>query len=58
MPENLSRFLIDNIGRPHPCGICGRPSTQLREVLLPGAVIFDGQITVQTVVWICPACPG
>jgi hypothetical protein len=58
MSENGFRFLLDNIGRPHPCGVCGRPSTRLREVLLPGAAIFNGQVVVHTVVWICPECPG
>jgi hypothetical protein len=58
MPDNLVRFLIDNIGRPHPCDLCGRPSTQLREVWLPGAIIFDGRTVVRSARYVCPACPG
>lgn len=58
MSENGFRFLLDNIGRPHPCGVCGRPATWLREVLLPGTVIFNGQVVVHTFVRICPERPG
>lgn len=52
--------LLDLIGQPVPCALCKTvtPVDQLREVSVPGAVIFDGEITVNRIVWVCPNCPG
>lgn len=57
---DLTEWLASRAGQPIPCSICQTPtpSSQLRETLLPGAIAFDGEVVVQSVGWVCPACPG
>jgi hypothetical protein len=56
----LGEWLASQVGQPIPCAICQNPtpSARLREVLLPGAVAFGGAVVVNSVLWVCPGCPG
>ena len=48
MPTTDMQWLIDQIGKPIPCGLCRSPraSADLKEIIVPGAVIFDGEVVV------------
>jgi hypothetical protein len=61
--DDLMQWLIDRIGKPIPCSLCGTPTDpqRLRERWMPGAIVqvVPGcEITPQTAVWLCPRCPG
>lgn len=52
--------LLDRVGRPIPCEICGTPTpaADLTETSVPAVILPElGDIVVESVVWVCPACP-
>ena len=51
--------LLALMGQPVPCEICRTPTAtaDLTETRVPGAVIFDGTIVVDRIIWVCPRCP-
>ncbi len=58
MGDDLWAWLLNRVGHPIPCGLCGvpTPAEVLTECRIPSA-LTDWGVVVDRLVWLCPCCP-
>jgi hypothetical protein len=59
MSDELWDWILDRIGEPIPCELCGTPTApaDLTECRVPGMLIAEWDIVVDRIGWVCPRCP-